>query len=129
MMVVAFAGVGFSFTLFFGGNLRDALVATLAGALIRVVIQGMERVQTNGFFINLINSLLVTLIALLAVRYQIADHSDRIIIGTLMTLVPGVAVTNAMRDIIAGDLVAGTMKGLEALLVAFGSGFGNPGWR
>ena len=45
MMVVAFAGVGFSFTLFFGGNLRDALVATLAGALIRVVIQGMEPVS------------------------------------------------------------------------------------
>ncbi|MFR6291185.1 MAG: threonine/serine exporter ThrE family protein [Peptococcaceae bacterium] len=124
MMVLAFAGVGFSFTLFFGGNLRDALVATLAGALIRVVIQGMERVQTNGFFINLINSLLVTLIALLAVRYQIADHSDRIIIGTLMSLVPGVAVTNAMRDIIAGDLVAGTMKGLEALLVALALALG-----
>ncbi len=104
--------------------MRDALVATLAGALIRVVIQGMERVQTNGFFINLINSLLVTLIALLAVRYQIADHSDRIIIGTLMTLVPGVAVTNAMRDIIAGDLVAGTMKGLEALLVALALALG-----
>jgi uncharacterized membrane protein YjjP (DUF1212 family) len=35
-----------------------------------------------------------------------------------MTLVPGVAITNAMRDVIAGDLLAGTMKGVEALLIA-----------
>lgn len=123
-MVVAFAGVAFSFTLFFGGDFRDAIVALFSGALIRVVIQEMEYLHTNGFFINLINSLLVTLIAILAVRYQLADHSDKIIIGTLMNLVPGVAITNSMRDVIAGDLMAGMMKGLEALLVALALALG-----
>lgn len=40
------------------------------------------------------------------------------IIGTLMNLVPGIAITNVMRDIIAGDLIAGLIKLTEALLVA-----------
>lgn len=123
-MVMAFAGVSFSFTLFFGGDVRDATVALFAGALIRIVIHEMEFLHTNGFFINLINSLLVTLIALFAVHYQFADHSDKIIIGTLMNLVPGVAITNSMRDVIAGDLMAGIMKGLEALLVALALALG-----
>lgn len=123
-MILAFAGISFAFTLFFGGNLRDSIVALFAGALIRVVIGGMEHLHTNGFFINLINSLLVTLIALLAVRYHLADHSDYIIIGTLMTLVPGVAITNSMRDVIAGDLMAGMVRGLEALLVALALALG-----
>ena len=34
-----------------------------------------------------------------------------------MALVPGIAMTNAMRDIMAGDMVAGISKGAEALLI------------
>ena len=42
---------------------------------------------------------------------------DKIIIGALMALVPGIAITNAMRDIMAGDMVSGISKGAEALLI------------
>jgi len=124
MLVLAYAGVAFPFTLFFGGNLADALVATVAGGLIRVVTEAMEHVHTNGFFINLINSFLVTVLAVGSVQMGLAMHSDRIIIGTLMSLVPGVAITNSMRDVIAGDLVAGMTKAVEALLVALALALG-----
>jgi uncharacterized membrane protein YjjP (DUF1212 family) len=43
---------------------------------------------------------------------------DKIIIGSIMLLVPGLSITNAIRDTIAGDLVAGISRGLEAFLVA-----------
>ena len=35
-----------------------------------------------------------------------------------MSLVPGVAITNIMRDIIAGDVITGTTKLAEVLLTA-----------
>ena len=35
-----------------------------------------------------------------------------------MNLVPGVAITNSVRDIIAGDFIAGQTKMTEALLTA-----------
>ena len=124
IVFLGFAGVSFFFTLFFGGNLQDALVAFVCGALTRVVFRAMEYVHTNGFFINLVCSFLITFIALLAVQYHLAPHSNSIIIGTLMTLVPGVAITNSMRDVIAGDLVAGMMKAMEALLVALALAMG-----
>ena len=47
-----------------------------------------------------------------------ADHIDKMVIGAIMNLVPGVAITNSMRDIIAGDLLAGQAKLVEALFIA-----------
>ena len=47
----------------------------------------------------------------------IGQNPDSIIIGALMALVPGIAFTNAMRDIMAGDMVAGISKAAEALLI------------
>ena len=35
----------------------------------------------------------------------------------MMALVPGIALTNAMRDIMAGDMVSGISKAAEALLI------------
>lgn len=124
LMLLGYMGVALAFTLFFGGTGDDALVAAAAGAMVWLAIRLMEQVHTNVFFINLVGSMLVTLLAILAVRYQLAQHSDSVIIGTLMTLVPGVAFTNALRDIIAGDFMAGIMKAVEALLIALALALG-----
>ena len=44
----------------------------------------------------------------------IGQQVDKIIIGLVMTLVPGVAITNSVRDVIAGDFIAGQTKMTEA---------------
>lgn len=124
MIIMGFGGIALWFTLFFGGSWMDALVAFVAGCFMRIVFHVMDYLHTSSFFINLVCSLLVTLLAVLAVRYRLGDNSDAIIIGTLMALVPGVAITNAMRDVMAGDLVAGIMKGVEALLIALALAIG-----
>lgn len=123
-LVGAFAAIAAAFALFFGGDLADALVAAGCGAIVRIVVQYMEKFHTNPFFINLINSAMVTILAVLFVDFQVAHHVDKIIIGTLMNLVPGVAITNSIRDIIAGDLMAGLVKGVEALMVALALALG-----
>lgn len=35
-----------------------------------------------------------------------------------MNLVPGIAITDFMRDIIAGDMIAGILRFVESILVA-----------
>jgi uncharacterized membrane protein YjjP (DUF1212 family) len=35
-----------------------------------------------------------------------------------MIFLPGVALTNAVRDTLAGDMVSGTSKGIEAVVIA-----------
>ncbi len=41
-----------------------------------------------------------------------------IIIGSIMIFLPGVAITNAVRDSLAGDLLAGSARAMEAMLIA-----------
>jgi len=47
-----------------------------------------------------------------------------IIIGAIMLLVPGVTIVNAIRDTIAGDLVAGIARGADAFSSAAGISVG-----
>lgn len=81
--------------------------------------------KTNNFFVNIISGALASLLAFLAVRFNIAPNLNEIIIGSLMPLVPGLAITNSLRDIIAGDLVAGSAKFIEAFLIAVGIAIGS----
>lgn len=43
---------------------------------------------------------------------------NAVIIGGIMPLVPGVAITNSIRDVMAGDLLSGLSRGMEAVLTA-----------
>ncbi|NMN63647.1 threonine/serine exporter family protein, partial [Lacticaseibacillus paracasei] len=49
---------------------------------------------------------------------------DFIIIGAIMPLVPGVAITNSIRDMLAGHLLSGMARGMEAILSACAIGVG-----
>lgn len=116
--VLAFSFVAFAFTLFYGGNFADGVVAIFCGAAIKIVTQQMNRFHANTFFTNIIASAVSALIALTAAHYNIDLNADKIIIGALMNLVPGIAITSFMRDLMAGDLVAGLIRLTESLLVA-----------
>ena len=62
--------------------------------------------------------------ALLCVRSGFGKSLDMIIIAGLMPLVPGVPITNAVRDLLAGHILSGIARGIEALLVAAALGTG-----
>ncbi|MGL5677140.1 MAG: threonine/serine exporter family protein, partial [Cellulosilyticaceae bacterium] len=55
-------------------------------------------------------------------------NSEAIVIGCIMSLVPGVAFTNAIRDTIGDELLSGISRGVEALFiaVAIAAGVGIP---
>ena len=112
-----------TFTLFFGGSVRDALVALLLGAL----VVGIDRIHSS--YINQLAKLLITsfvagIFAYLGVFIGVGEHVDSIMIGTIMLLIPGLAFGNALRDLLWGDIMAGIMKTvqacLSAVLIAFG---------
>lgn len=125
--LLGYAAAAGTFAVFFGGGIREALCAAVLGLIIRVVTKEMDKLKANPFFINIIASGIIAIFAMSAVSLQFAANVDKIIIGALMLLVPGVAVTNSMRDIIAGDLIAGLMKMVEALMVATAIAIGTGG--
>lgn len=84
----------------------------------------LNKYDLNAFISNTILAILMTFMAALAVRFKIVKDIDTIVIGTIMILVPGVAVTNAVRDTINGDILSGTIRTIEAIIIAFGIAFG-----
>ena len=57
-------------------------------------------------------------IAIIAHKINIINDQQSVITGTLMLLVPGIAITNSLRDIIGGDFVSGLSRMIEAILIA-----------
>lgn len=106
------------FTLLFGGNYKDFFVAFIIGALINCLSIFLDKFEVNSFLKNMLGGALAAFIALIATYIGIVGNMDTIIIGSIMLLVPGIAITNAIRDTIAGDLVSGISRSIEALFIA-----------
>lgn len=112
----ALAAACFSFL--FGGNWRDFIVTFFIGGIIKIVAIKFTKLQINDFFINLICAGIAALLAMIAMHVGFLSQVDNTIIGSIMLLVPGLAITNAIRDTIAGDFLSGITKAFEAFLVA-----------
>lgn len=111
--------VGAFFTPFFGGTLWDALCGGLCGTAIALSGQLLHHISgSNAFFHTLLSSALSSLLAQLFVFWGMAGNVDAITIGALMLLVPGVSLTTAMREIMAGDVISGITRLAESLLTA-----------
>ncbi|MBU3091915.1 threonine/serine exporter family protein [Clostridium sp. CM028] len=106
------------FTLLFGGNYKDFFVALIIGALINCLSLFLEKLDVNSFLKYMLGGSLAAFIALLAKSLCLVGNMDTIIIGSIMILAPGIAITNAIRDTIAGDLVSGISRTIEALFIA-----------
>lgn len=126
-LIAAYFLVTAFFALFFGGTLRDALSAGICGLAIGLSLAVMTRFHANLFFKTMLSSALSAFLAVGFTHLGAAQHAELVIIGALMALVPGIIFTNAIRDVMAGDLVAGITKIADALLtgisLALGTGF------
>lgn len=112
-----FTGTG-GFALFFGGTWQDAVAAGICGVAIGLCVHLLSRVRMNLFVRTLLTAFSSAVLAVLLVRLGVGDNANYVTIGALMALVPGIMFTNFMRDIMAGDMVAGLIKLTEALLIA-----------
>ena len=106
------------FCLFFGGGVSEAIVSGIIGFLLYYFIYLMERLNINGIVRTLLSSMLLASIAIISYKLHLISNLQATITGTLMILVPGIAITNSLRDIIGGDYVSGLSRMIEALLIA-----------
>ncbi len=108
-----------SFTaLIFRGTVQDffcAMIAASCGYLLSVLL---DKLDTNLFIRGFCCCAASTLIALGLFSAGLGANLNSVIIGSIMIFLPGVALTNAVRDTLAGDMVSGTSKGIEAVVVA-----------
>lgn len=112
------------FLIMFQGVWHDFLAALICGGLGFSFALYFHRLTKVKFFAEFLAALSIGLVSFLLVKTGIGEFQDKIIIASVMPLVPGLLITNAIRDLMAGHLVSGMSKGIEALLTAFAIGGG-----
>lgn len=116
--MLASAVIAGAFAVFFGGGLADGAVAAVLGAGLHVAVRLLRLARMNQVLTNVAASFLVSAAAITAVRLGLGNDPNEIIIGNIMLLIPGIALTNSLRDMISGDLISGLLRFLDAMLMA-----------
>lgn len=124
LQIAAAALASGCFTLMFRGTLSDFLPGLICGGLGFSAFILLHHVVKVKFFAEFIASFLIGIAAYALVSAGLGRELDKIIIGSVMPLVPGLLITNAVRDLMAGHLVSGLSRGAEAFLTAFAIGAG-----
>ncbi len=126
-------GVSAFFAPIFGGSPLDILGAGIVGVMLALADLLISRVKLNDFFVNAFCSFVIAISATVVRKFFLPDCSaDVMIISSIMSLVPGVAFTTSIRDILNGDYASGSARMLEAIVVALaiaaGVGLGLISW-
>lgn len=107
-----------SFCVFFGGTWFDGLATMILAVVITAVTRFLSKIEENQLAKTFITSLIAGFLAIILVGLGIGDHTDKLMIGGIMLLIPGIALINSVRDMLTGDVVSGLFRLLNALLTA-----------
>ncbi len=111
--IVAAAG----FALFFGGDWRDALAALPVGALI-TLLDLTKPAKLHALAFTVLVSVAAGLVCILTAAVGLACHIDKVMIGGIMLLIPGLSFGTSIRELLCGDIIAGSLRMIQALLTA-----------
>lgn len=121
-------GVGCGcFTAIFGGGFLDAVFTFVLGIFLQYMRMDHEARKTSKFMTNIVGSAFLTAASLLLLNLGLPVMQDKIVIGGIVPLLPGIALTTSIRDLFNGDYLSGAIHLLDALLtamcIAVGVGF------
>ncbi len=111
--------VAFGFALYYGGTFLDALVSGVFGLFIAYLQRKIQDYCPNGVSFSFLASFICGVFICLITNYTNLSRA-MIMIGDIMPLIPGTAITLALRDILVGDTVSGILKLIESVLIAGG---------
>ena len=117
LITIGYIFAASAFAVFFGGTLRDGLAAAIIGFVMALI----DKIEAK-FFTPVTKTLLVAfsagILSCLLVMVGIGEHVDMIAIGTIMILIPGLALGNSMRDLLSGDTLAGILRAVQSCIIA-----------
>lgn len=112
------SGVGSAcFCYLLGGSVKDSAAAFAAGFLLHIFVLLVRHSRISKMTKNICGGALVTLVCILSYRLGMGENLSRMITGSIIPLVPGIAFTNGIRDIADGDYISGAVRLLDAILV------------
>lgn len=115
-----------AFAIFFGGSLRDGLAAGIVAVLMYFWDYFFSSHNRNRVVYSFVVSVVAGVLCCLSTVTGIGQNVDKVMIGSIMLLIPGINLMNSLRDMMCGDIITGILRLAEALMiaVAIAAGFG-----
>ena len=108
-----------AFCIRIGGSRLASAAAFLSGLVLWIFVLFLTARGANKIMVNILASALVTAMGVLFFHlFSFGDSMDMIVIGSIVPLLPGVPLTNSIRDYLNGDYLSGTIRMIDAVLVA-----------
>lgn len=101
-----------------GGQVIDAAITFFIGCLLRHMILFAGKHEISNLMVNITGSFLITAISILMVEAGLPVLQDKIVIGGIMALIPGITFTTSIRDLLNADYLSGFIHMVDALLGA-----------
>ncbi len=126
---IATAVVVIGFAVMFGGSITDVTASVAVGMILALCTYAGKLAKMNSILMDIFCTTMIAVSAIAIKTFVLpAMNQDVVIIGAIMPMVPGVAITNAIRDTLHGDYLSGCARILEAFLkaasVAIGAAIG-----
>lgn len=106
------------FTFTFGGSIKELLPVFIAALAAQLFLLLSNKIEGNGFIATMGACMITAAIARFSVWLFPSLNQEAIIVSGILSMLPGLAMTNALRNIIHGDIISGLTRGTEALLTA-----------
>ncbi len=128
-VTVVFGGLaGAFFALMLGGQWPEGVLAFVTSGAVVAAVRLFQKHIASYFIRSTLGGAVTMTVAYLLTAmvspWLVHVRLDQVVIGSIMPLVPGVAITNALRDSINGDFVTGVSKMTEAIITALGIAIG-----
>ena len=115
---------GAGFAIFFGGSWRDALGAGLCCLVVWFLNWFFKRGALQRLFHAFLVSFIAGTLCYLTILLGLGEHPGQVMMAVIMVLIPGIAITNAMREVLISDTISGILRLVESLLIASAVAFG-----
>lgn len=122
---IGYIAICVGFVLFFGGGLVETLASIVVGIFFNAFSAAGKDLEFHDFLQNVMCSIGIAFVSMM-LKSMLKSNMDMdiVIISCIMPTVPGVAITNAVRDLLRGDYLSGAARILEAFLRAAGIALG-----
>lgn len=113
-----FALISISFTLFFGGSVKDMAVSALIGILIAPVETILSDSDMNRFVQVFLCSAVAGFLSIAMAGIWRGVSSELVSIGNIMIFIPGVIFTCAIQEIFSNNILSGLTRLGEAVITS-----------
>lgn len=117
LMYIAAALAAGGFAVFFGGGWADGLIAAAIGLEI-MFFSRHTPAKVNSTLKTFVTAFVSGALALGTCALMHIGQPDKIMIGTIMLMIPGLALWTSLRDLFGGDMVSGLLRFVQALFTA-----------